>query len=323
MIPLAPFFASLSAFLVVFFVGRRLLAYEDSSHARGRLVFGPVTETLAALTPQFPTAAARLAQDLKRAGYYKPKARLEYLAMRNAVLLAWLLLTGLAAMAAAEAESVPFSRVLLGGLAIGVLIFTLPRLAIQRLAHGRVRRIERALPDALDIMTMCLTGGLPLHDTLQRVRQEIGTVHRDLAHEFDIMGRQAEAGTLEQALDEFAKRINVPIVNSLTALVSQADQLGTNVVTALGDYADSIRRSHRQRAEERGNKTTVKILFPIALCLAPPVYVVLLGPALLQMRDFVLKENSLGGVLAPVVSESSQNPGQQPQVRPGRSTDSP
>ena len=71
------------------------------------------------------------------------------------------------------------------------------------------------------------------------------------------------------------------------------------VAVALRDYSDSIRRGFRQRAEEKGNKNSVKLLLPVVLCLAPPVYILLLAPAVLELRDFIIRENKPGGVLVP------------------------
>jgi tight adherence protein C len=99
-------------------------------------------------------------------------------------------------------------------------------------------------------------------------------------------------------LDLFAERIDTPDVRSLAAITSQSVRLGSNVGAAMQEYADGMRTNQRQRAEERGNRRSVAMLFPVALCLAPPVYILLLGPAVLELRDFALRENRSGGVLA-------------------------
>jgi tight adherence protein C len=192
---------------------------------------------------------------------------------------------------------------------IGVAaLYGVPRLWLQSKGNRRVQRIQVGLPDALDMTNMCLTGGLPLQPALARVSSEIRVSHADLALEFDIVRRHAETFTLEQALSKFAERIDVPEIKSLTAMVTQAERLGTNVARALGEYADSLRRSHRQRAEERGNAASVKMLLPVALCLAPPVYILLLAPPLFQMREFVVRENQPGGFLTPVNPNAPASP---------------
>jgi tight adherence protein C len=96
-------------------------------------------------------------------------------------------------------------------------------------------------------------------------------------------------------------------VNALANLVTQSERTGTHVATAVTEFADGIRRQFRQRAEERANKTSVKLLFPVVICLAPPVFILLLGPPVLQLRSFIRDAHKPGGVLelqrpAPVTS---------------------
>ena len=150
-----------------------------------------------------------------------------------------------------------------------------------------------------DIIMMCLTGGLPLRDALQRVSQEIKFTNRDIAIEFEIIRRHADADTMANALRQFASRIDTPDINALATLVSQTQRMGSHIATAVCDYADSVRRARRQRAEEEANKTSIRMLFPVLLCLAPPIYILLMGPPLLQLRNFVTKEHQPGGALEP------------------------
>jgi tight adherence protein C len=288
--------------LVVLVVGQFILLLgriKTKKNARHRLVFGPMTEPLAMVVPQLPDQNERLEQDLRLAGDYRPKARAQFLAGRNAVLLAWLFFVGCCVVAAVQ-PGVDHTGMILGvGGAIAILIYSVPRLVLRSRAAARANRIQSGLPDALDMVSMCVSGGLPLTDALERVAVEISVSHPDVSTEFDIIRRQAAARSLEQALESFARRIDIPDVKSLSAIVSQTSRLGTNVAGALREYSDSVRRSMRQRAEERGNRASVKMLLPVTLCLAPPVYILLLAPALLQLRDFVLKENRPGGILVP------------------------
>lgn len=91
--------------------------------------------------------------------------------------------------------------------------------------------------------------------------------------------------------------MNAPDVNALASLVSQTERTGTHVATAVTEFADGIRRQFRQRAEERASKTTISMLFPVVFCLAPPVFILLLGPPLLQLKNFVEQAHAPGGVL--------------------------
>ena len=302
----------LSVFLVlaavIWLLGRMFLlgAYrevpEDGKvleEGRSRPAFGIMTNVLAALLPISDQAKKIIDGELRQAGFYAPHARADYLATRNVALLAWILLVAFTAFAVYDPQQDYTLLVLIVGVVFGIMIFAMPRLVLQAQARHRVNNIQAALPDGLDMLNKCMTGGLSLQMAFERVSSEIRSSHGDLATEFDIIRRHAEAHTMERALDLFAGRIDTPEVRSLAAVTSQSVRLGSNVGTALQEYADSMRTGQRQRAEERGNRRSVAMLFPVALCLAPPVYILLLGPAVLELRDFALRENRSGGVLSP------------------------
>ena len=271
------------------------------------LVFGAFTTGLAYLLPNSSQRLEVIRRELKQAGYYHPLALEQFLAVRNSMVCGWLILVATVLLTAFEPTQNPsFYQV---GAAVGVLVacFALPRLYLQAVAASRVKRIQRGLPDALDMITMCVSGGMPLQGALERVGKEIHQSHVDLTLELEILRRQAEAYSLEHALRQMADRIDIPEVKSLTEIVSHTERLGTNVAVAITQFSDSVRRSYRQRAEERGNKNSVKMLLPVALCLAPPIYILLLAPAALEIRDFVLRENRPGGVLSQPSSIPSTN----------------
>jgi tight adherence protein C len=286
---------------LVWMVGRFLLRDRgrgDDDPLRRRPVFGPVTNVFASLLPLSAEARKTLERELRQAGHYAPHALTDYLAIRNVSLFAWCILIAFAVFAAYDPQRDPTIPVLIAGAVGGILLFGLPRMILQAQARRRVAAIQTGLPDGLDMLNMCMTGGLSLQMALERVGGEIRTAHQDLATEFDIIRRHSETHTMERALEMFAERIDTPEVKSLAAVTSQSVRLGSNVGTALQEYADSLRLGQRQRAEERGNRRSVAMLFPVALCLAPPVYILLLAPAALELRDFVMRENRPGGVLS-------------------------
>lgn len=296
----------LSAFLVIaaaiWLLGRIFLlrpSGEETDSGRSRPAFGILTNVLAALLPVSSQAKKIIGSELRQAGFYAPHALADYLATRNVALFSWILLVAFAAFATYDPRQDYTLMILIIGLVFGILIFAMPRLVLQSQARRRVTRIQGALPDGLDMLNMCMTGGLSLQMAFERVSSEIRSAHPDLATEFDIIRRHSETHTMERALDLFAERIDTPEVRSLAAVTSQSVRLGSNVGTAMQEYADSMRTSQRQRAEERGNRRSVAMLFPVALCLAPPVYILLLGPAVLELRDFAVRENRAGGVLNP------------------------
>ena len=270
----------------------------DNADGRyGKSVLGPLTQALATIIPQTQSEVRNVERDLKRAGYYRSTALLEYMATRNALIVIILIMTGLGAVAADPGSKMP-ELIITVGLITSGLGYALPRFMLRTQAQKRVDRIQKGLPDALDLITMCLTGGLPMSESLERVSSELMFSHRDIAIEFDIIRRQAEADTMANALRQFASRIDTPDINALASLISQTQRMGTHVATAVCDYADSVRRTYRQRAEEQANKTSIKLLFPVVLCLSPPIYILLLGPPVLKLREFVTKEHQPGGVLS-------------------------
>ncbi len=251
---------------------------------------------LADVIPQPGREVESLEQDLKRAGYYGKSAVVEFRAARNFIVLG-LLLGGLGLAVAAEPGSdLPRPLLIAAGIS-AVVAYALPRSLLHLQARRRLDSIQRGLPDALDIIRMCLTGGLPLRDCLDRVSQEVEFFHPDVAIELEVVRRHADIDSMGKALREFARRMNAPDVNALASLVSQTERTGTNVAVAVTEFADGIRRQFRQRAEERAGRTTIRMLFPVILCLAPPVFILLLGPPALQLRTFLQEARNPGGVL--------------------------
>ena len=283
-----------AAFMVVSWAGfsllRRLLL--GSSRPKSGLGIG--------LTAPLPksSAAAGLQQDLWRAGYYHASARRNFLLLRVLLLLVCVAASGMIIFAVGADNDQATARIAIATAVVASFAYAIPRFHLSVQARQRVARIQQDLPDALDMITMCVTGGLSLEAALERVAQQFDSTHPDLAVELCFVHRQAKLGTLGQALRQFASRIDAPDVKSLTSVVSHAERLGTDVAAALYGYADGIRRRHRQRAEERANKTGIRMLFPLVLCLAPSVFLLLWGPALLQMRDFFTVERGDGGVLS-------------------------
>ena len=245
-----------------------------------------------------------LRRELLTAGYFHRKALEEFLGLRNFCVAAWIIFIAATIVLLADAHSHFAPKILMIGCVVLVLIYVLPRLILSAQAKSRAQTVLYALPDALDMINMMVTAGLPVRAAIKRAGQELKSTHEELACEMAIIDQHTEAGSLEQALKNFADRIDLPGVVALSTIVRHADQLGGNVAAAFRDFADSIRRSRRQRAEERGNKASIKLLFPVVLFLAPPIYILLLGPAALELRTFMARENRAGGVLS---QETQQN----------------
>lgn len=299
-----------ATFLVVLMFGltivnarRRVRNIADVDHRIPRYRPGKLRVALAGALPQSQSEFESLEQDLKRAGFYGQSAIVEFLATRNLLTVVILVIGGGLAIAADPGSTLP-KTILIATAVIAAMAYIVPRTMLRSQANRRLGRIQRGLPDALDIIRMCLTGGLPLRDSLERVSREVEFFHPDVAVELEVVRRHAEADTMSKALKEFARRMNATDVNALASLVSQTERTGTHVATAVTEFADSVRRQFRQRAEERASKTTIRMLFPVIFCLAPPVFILLLGPPILQLRNFVRDAHAPGGVLNAETFES-------------------
>lgn len=261
------------------------------------LIFGSLTHALAGILSVSAENRERLAKFLRQAGHYHAHALTEFLALRNALLLGTLLLVVVAIVVFTEPGEPAMFEWIGGGVILMILVYALPRLVLEMRATNRVRRIEGALPDALDMVTMCTSAGLPLQNALARVSDEMHTTHPDLAQELRLVERQAGAGSLNSAMQHFAKRIDIPELHSVSSMMWQAENQGASVSTAFHAFADQVRLTRRQRAEQAGNRAAFQMLFPLVLCLAPAVYIVLIGPAIMDLRDFFRRETQAGGLL--------------------------
>jgi tight adherence protein C len=145
-------------------------------------------------------------------------------------------------------------------------------------------KFRRALPDALDVIVICLEGGLSLSGALRYVAEDLGTAHPLLADELNIVQREVQLGlTPGESLRKLADRADLEEIRSLASVIIQADRLGVGLCKSLRVHADSLRVKRKQRAEEMAQKAGTKILFPTILFIFPVLFIVILAPALIQI----------------------------------------
>jgi tight adherence protein C len=175
-------------------------------------------------------------------------------------------------------------RILLyAGIAGGIGIF-LPNLWLKRRKARRHSTLMKSLPDFLDLMVTCVQAGLSMNGALQRVTEELAVAHPVLAGEMGIVERQIELGaTPDLALRNFAERSDLAAIATLSTLVEQTRRFGTSISDALRTHAETIREQREQRAEEMAQRAAVKILFPTLLLIFPAIFIVLVGPAAVQI----------------------------------------
>jgi len=168
---------------------------------------------------------------------------------------------------------------------IGVLMaaaYLAPDVWVSYCTRQRRERIRLGLPDALDLMVVCVDAGLGLDQALQKAGQELALSQPEISQEFMQINFEQRAGKPRiEAWQSMAERTKVDTVKGFVYMLAQTDRFGTPLVRALRGYSDSVRQKRRQQAEELGAKTTVKLIFPLVLFIFPSIFIVLLGPAVI------------------------------------------
>ena len=169
-------------------------------------------------------------------------------------------------------------------LSLGAVLYLVPDMWLKMKIKKRRERIRRSLPDALDLLVICVEAGLGLDQAMLRVGQEMVISHPDLHQEFMQVNFEQLAGKPRlEAWKSAAERTKIAEFSLFVSMLTQADRFGTPIVRALSRFGDEIRQKRRQRAEEMAAKTKIKILFPLVLCIFPCIFVVLLAPAVLNI----------------------------------------
>lgn len=148
----------------------------------------------------------------------------------------------------------------------------------------RREKIRRSLPDTVDLLVICVDAGLGLDQALLRVSDEITRSHRELQEELVRVHQEQAAGRPRlETWQNMATRTRVTELTAFVTMLTQADRFGTPIAKTLSSFADDIRLKRRQRVEEAAAKTKIKIVFPLVLCIFPCLFIVLLGPSLLNI----------------------------------------
>jgi len=167
--------------------------------------------------------------------------------------------------------------------AVGALGFYLPVLWLRSKIRRRQEEIIRALPDALDLLTICVEAGLGFDAAMSQVTDKWDN---ELSRAFARANQEMRLGKLRrEALRSMADSMDVPDVSSFIAAIIQADQLGVSIAKVLRIQSEQMRIKRRQRAEEQARKAPVKMMIPLAFLIFPSIYIILLGPAVLLVLD--------------------------------------
>jgi len=221
---------------------------------------------------------------------YEPHSVTTIYALRFVLLFVPLVITGVCAVLADEKYTV---AIVVAGVFAAAGLSIVPRLYVFFRRRARQRRIRRGLADTIDMLSMCIDGGLGFHHSLEYVADQL-TSYPDLAEELRILKRQAEVGSIEQALEDFAARLDMTEIRQLCALLGRGTKLGTQLSGSLMNQADHLRTRRRQNAMLQANKTPVKLVLPLMFCFAPAALILLTSPALLELKEFLAPTEGVG-----------------------------
>jgi len=161
-----------------------------------------------------------------------------------------------------------------------------PLFVLKRKVAARKKEFRRTLPDALDLMVVCVEAGLGLNQALVKVGEEMERVSQDLADEFVLVSLEIRAGTpREDALRHLAERTGTADIRALVSMLIQTDRFGTSIADGLRVHSEELRSKRQQAAEEEAAKITVKMLIPLVIFVVPAIFIVILGPAVFHFLE--------------------------------------
>ena len=229
---------------------------------------------------------SRVQQTLMQAGYRRSGAVAAYFGTR---LVAMVLLAAAVIFGGLTFGLSPAAVIL--GAAIGATFgWLLPQYYVKRRIRKRHLELQRALPDTLDLLVVCVEAGLGLNQAMVRVAQEIGHVSAVLGEQLELTNLEIRAGTpRDEALRNLGERTGVEDIQSFVGMLIQTDRFGTSIAQALRVYSETFRTARYQRAEEIAAKIATKLIFPLVLLIFPCMFVVILGPVAIQVYRVLLR----------------------------------
>lgn len=233
-----------------------------------------ITRPLAPFRNWLKSNDEELSYRLGVAGYRKPEDADTFLSLKLLGPIVGILLATFAGM----------QNFFLYSLILGVAGFFAPDMFLFSAISRRKTRIGKALPDTLDLLVICMEAGLGIDQAVLRIAGEIEVIHPELGGELLIISREQRAGKARlDAWRSMADRVDLDAINQFVSMLVQTERLGTPIAQALGQFADGLRTKRLMAAEEQAAKTTIKLIFPLAIFIFPAIFVVLLGPGVITI----------------------------------------
>jgi len=263
----------------------------DAMPAHPSLAMHELIRKLGNFIPQSPKDVTVMQRRLIRAGIRKEGALKMLYGAKVIAGVTLPLLTAASVVGANWDSGNKFATIIMAA-AVG---FFGPNEYVRRMAAKRQKEIARGLPNALDLLVVCVESGLGLDQAILQVSKELDQAHPEISEEFGFVNLELKAGKRRtEALRNLGERTGVDDLKKLVAVLIQADRFGTGVAQSLRAHADFMRIQARQVAEEKAAKLGVKLIFPIFFCILPSLFVVTVGPVIMKIiRELVPMMNSI------------------------------
>ena len=237
--------------------------------------------------PKSEKEMGRLRERLLHAGFRRESAPVVFKGMQLIVACVGLFIGGVFGLFTSGISN----GLLIKALVAGGIGYFIPSLILSQVIKRRKDGIFLGLPDALDLMVVCVEAGLGLDQAMRKVAEEMQKSYRYIADEFSVANAQLQFGRARsEVLQALGYRSGVDDLKALASILIQADKFGSSVAQALRVQSDSMRTKRRQMAEEKAAKTAVKLIFPLVLFIFPGIFVVLVGPAAINMYNNLLSQ---------------------------------
>jgi tight adherence protein C len=244
------------------------------------LAWRDLVKKLGSLVPSAPKDSTVMLRRLMRAGFRGPNA-LKMLYGSKAILA--IVLPAAAVAVTAKSDADPGQKLLFVAASLAAGLFG-PNEYVRLRGKRRQKQIRKGLPNALDLLVVCVESGLGLDQAIVQVAKELQFAHPEISQEFSLMNLEMKAGSRRaEALRNLADRTGVEEVKKLVAVLIQADRFGTSIAQSLRGHSEFMRVQTRQQAEEKAAKLGVKLVFPIFFCILPSLFVVTVGPVLVRI----------------------------------------
>jgi tight adherence protein C len=265
--------------------------HHEETPSHPSLVFREIVEKLGNVVPASPKDVTVMQRRLIRAGM---RGSHSLKILYGSKVLFGVSLPVLATTMAIRSQA-DTSNKFISILAAAAIGFFGPNEYVKLVAKRRQKHIARGLPNALDLLVVCVESGLGLDQAILQVSKELDHAHPEISEEFAMVNLELKAGKRRvEALRNLAERTGVEDLKKLVAVLIQADRFGTGVAQSLRQHADFMRVQARQVAEEKAAKLGVKLVFPIFFCILPSLFVVTVGPVVVKiMRELLPMMNNI------------------------------